>query len=1026
MYLINKKYNFTFSLLLFFSIVNSSETSKTSIINSAEISNTEEQQTFETDKRISEKIYTLQHGIINCFNGIVQFIDTQEEITKKHFSENISIILNCINLVIKDNNNKNNIVDFYNEFISFYKKFFVFYGDFNCSSSINLDCINIQLLNNEEKIDNIINNVKKILNDFKRFILWIDSKNIVLESNQKSTDAISTIIQSLCLLLQKAIVVTPKYCTLPINYKLKNIGLNYTNKNKKIIQEYAEKNISQVQYLLQAIQNLYNDLNVISINSEEFQKFIESSCHQIIISLAYLEELYNNNFFQVPTQKKIEERYRLINDYIASNGGMSYEQYLIGIQKYIEDLSMKYKTFHISYITKTYRMGYSSLYDFNKSYPFINSIASFILNPMFLFIGGTAASTNSYLQLDKKEEKWNYSWYQGYGEVCLGLFSKFVGMFEGTIANTNNTIDTGEHSAKKYKQILTEKLKSEYTFIERFPYLFYPGISLLLGTVLYYPISKFDETTKISTQIKELLYKLHTYMVADDSTGENNNIDNKERHCEYNLNDKTFNHLRKKGLLDWFDDIIQKIKNPSLAIDSTSRVICIEGPSGCGKTTLAQAFAQTILDIPGKNSNSVAFAAFDPNSLYKKDPKSTEPDIFESIEMMLTSIRNIEGKIIVIYLDEFHLFFTDKSGNPDHKKVASFLKLFANLKQKQKGTPYGIYIVTSTNKPEYLPHEFFDNPDRIATRIVINYPSFEERIELIETTLKKYGVPLNSIDVRYISGIMENENVAQGWIILTIQKAMSIAKRKHELLKTKHIYEAYNLMCRKIIQENGDYSNNFKEYIASYYCSQAIGCMLFNKYRDFDAVTLYAINERLEPKEIKDIYKRPDRKDLRFGKLFMRSFSRDLKLSSIDMMIQKIIPLLMGTAYVKINEIPIIDQSTEDNKTIVKEVKEFVNSLYSNKLIVEYDEKIKDQIVHEKYKQIMSLLIEFTNTLCKKDNTIFNTSIDELKKVLLEKDFVSIDDIKNNKIIQENISEMKQLINNSLSKLKQDISIIIK
>ena len=109
----------------------------------------------------------MQHGIINCFNGIVQFIDTQEEITKKHFSENISIILNCINLVIKDNNNKNNIVDFYNEFISFYKKFFVFYGDFNCSSSINLDFINIQLLNNEEKIDNIINNVKKILNDFK-------------------------------------------------------------------------------------------------------------------------------------------------------------------------------------------------------------------------------------------------------------------------------------------------------------------------------------------------------------------------------------------------------------------------------------------------------------------------------------------------------------------------------------------------------------------------------------------------------------------------------------------------------------------------------------------------------------------------------------------------------------------------------------------------------------------------------------------------------------------------------------------
>lgn len=1016
MYSINKKCNFIFSLLFFFSIIHSTE-----------IINNETKEKSEPKNKISEKISILNHTILNCFNRMLQFIENQEEITKKHFSDDIAVISNRINLVRKDNNYKKHTIDFYNEFISFYKKFFLFYGDFNCSLSINLDSINIELLNNEEKIDTIINNIKKILNDFKRFILWIDSKNIVLESNQKSTDAISTIIQSLCLLLQKAIVVTPKYCTLPINYKLKNIGLNYTNKNKKIIQEHIEKNISQIQYLLQAIQNLYNNLNIISINSEEFQEFIASSCHQIIISLAYLEELYNNNFFKIPTQKKIEERYALINDHIATNGGMSYEQYLIGIQKYIEELSMKYKTFNISYITKIYRIGYSELYDFNKSYPSINNICSFsFLNPMFLFIGGTTASTYSYLQLDINQENHNYYWYQAYGEICLGLFSKFVGLFEGTIANTNYQDVTKPSSAYEYKKSFNITLKNQYQFINRFPRIFSTGISLLLGTMLYYPISKFDETTKISTQIKELLNKFHTYIMADDSSDGNNIIDNKERHCEYNLNDKTFNHLRKKGLLDWFDDIIQKIKNPSLAIDSTSRVICIEGPSGCGKTTLAQAFAQTILDIPGKNSNSVAFAAFDPNSLYKKDPKSGEPDIFESIEMMLTSIRNIEGKIIVIYLDEFHLFFTDKSGNPDHKKVASFLKLFANLKQKQKGTPYGIYIVTSTNKPEYLPHEFFDNPDRIATRIVINYPSFEERIELIETTLKKYGVPLNSIDVRYLSGIMENENIAQGWIILTIQKAMSIAKRKHELLKTKHIYEAYNLMCRKIIQENGDYSNDFKEYIASYYCPQAIGCMLFNKYRDFDAITLYAINEKLEPKEIKDIYKRPDRKDLRFGKLFMRSFSRDLKLSSIDMMIQKIIPLLMGTAYVKINEIPMIDQSTEDNKIIAKEVKEFVNSLYCNKLLIEHDEKIKDQILHEKYKQIMSLLIEFTNSLCKKDNTMFNNSIDELKKLLLEKDFVSIDDIKNNAIIQQNISEMKQLINNSLSKLKQDISIIIK
>jgi SpoVK/Ycf46/Vps4 family AAA+-type ATPase len=1045
---------FTFIYIINFNIIQTSNNN---------INNPEKQIPIACDKIILEKQKILYQTIVELFQDVVLLIQNENESTQVIAK---SLVENFIKEV---QNSSYKIQTLYEQVFNIYKIISTIYENFPFNSLQEKKFITIDE-NNIQSIEQATIHVKQAKNECKKFELWINSQKARIENNQKCSEVISTIIQSMCNLLQKSIAFAQKNCTISFYKKLTNAIIMNNAETTKLKTLISQKITSQLQLLLSSIQESYTILNNTSSNSVEFESIMENICEKVIFSLAFLRGLQEKKLCEIPSKSIIIKFQKKITAKLAQENGTVYYNYLMEIQKEIESVLKEQKNHNISFVTHSYRKMYSFFYDISKDHPTLTKIFnSDLFSAQNIFLTISSYSCYSYLtdyQITKNNNNQRIDYdinYYGFnhhptsflssiGEASMGIFSQMLGFFQG-ISNkilvdcqqrgtltANATRGIIQQYCLKYK--IKEELNSRsleffdsstpsnnefhdyYDFAYKFPRIFKGLISLGVGSMMLYPLSKFNETTGFFSKIRDLINLGHANLISSsDNTDEITDIQGNKKHCEYNLNDKTFDNLRSKGLLDWFDDVLQKIKNPLTSAESMSRVISIEGPSGCGKTTLARAFAQSILEIPGASGNMVSFIQYDPKKLYPKHKDKEEFNIFDAIEAMLESVRNIDGKIIVIYLDEFHLFFTDKTGNIDHSRIADFLKLFADLKQKQKNTPYGIYIVTSTNKPDFLPHEFFDNPDRIATRITINYPTFEERIDLMKTFLKKYGIPFNTINFNYISGIMENENIAQGWIIVMLQLAMSIAKKKHELLNTKHIYESYNTVCRKIINDNGGFSDSYKNYLATYYSAQAAASKILHTYADFDAITLCAINESLTPKDIKDIYKRPERKDLRFGKIFTRKFNRYLSLSSSEMLIEEVLLLLLGQMYTKSMNIPMIEQASIDAKEINTKVRHFIINSYSIHLILKESSQQQEEIINQKYTEIMNCIISFGNSIIK--NESFKKLTLKIKEAVIKENFVSASDMERIPEFEILSHELKNALCQEYNELKNKINTIV-
>lgn len=151
-------------------------------------------------------------------------------------------------------------------------------------------------------------------------------------------------------------------------------------------------------------------------------------------------------------------------------------------------------------------------------------------------------------------------------------------------------------------------------------------------------------------------------------------------------------------------------------------------------------------------------------------------DVLGELDKKLDEIK-YKRKIIIVYLDEFHFYFTNDFGNLSHARIADFLKFFTTLKEKQNEFLGAMFVVLSTNKDQLIPYELLKNPKRINKIIHLDDPTYIDRIALMKNYCISLGVSLDVIDFDYISEVMEGDDLSNGIIIHLIKNAYIEAKK---------------------------------------------------------------------------------------------------------------------------------------------------------------------------------------------------------------------------------------------------------
>lgn len=389
--------------------------------------------------------------------------------------------------------------------------------------------------------------------------------------------------------------------------------------------------------------------------------------------------------------------------------------------------------------------------------------------------------------------------------------------------------------------------------------------------------------------LKYIWTKFHYFMMGEsynsnDKTSETINVDTSS--FAHDIYDPTFDVLDQQGVLVWFKEVVSFIEascsgKPYSGSEKISKCIGLFGPSGSGKTYLARALANHIDKITKeyKTNVKVQFLAIDPkyfNGIIHNG-QTTKVDVIQELSTVLEEIR-LQGGFYIIHFDEFHLFFT-KDGKINQERLADLLKFFNDLFVKQKNYKRigGMYVICSTNKPQFIPHEFFDNGDRIGEIYEIKYPNGEQIISILKKELSDNNVILNHIDFDYFMSLMQGYNLTYGTIVKIANKAFNIAKIKNRIIDNEILYYAINDVVRKIILNDFESNKYLKDSkvqnnTAAYYSALAAVVINFNHENnniyDLDMVTILPLKQNFAPQHTDRLYLKPEVEAVKFGEAF--------------------------------------------------------------------------------------------------------------------------------------------------------------
>ncbi len=559
------------------------------------------------------------------------------------------------------------------------------------------------------------------------------------------------------------------------------------------------------------------------------------------------------------------------------------------------------------------------------------------------------------------------------------------------------------------------------------------GIGPVIGAgVLGFVAKKgldYADTQGFNHYFKVFWKKFHYFMMGEEYKNENDyreTIDTNNSSFPHDINDKTFKIFEEQGILVWFKEVLNyieascngKIYNGG---EKISKCIGLFGPSGSGKTFLARALANHIDKILKESKSNVAvqFLAIDPKHFNGiiQNGQTTKLDIINELDGLLEEIR-LRGGFYIIHLDEFHLFFT-KDGKVSQERLADLLKFFNDLFVKQKSYKRvgGMYVICSTNKPQFIPHEFFDNGDRIGEVVEIKYPNGEQIISILKTELTNNNIITEHIDFNYLRSLVEGYQLTYGTIIKIANKAFNIAKIKNRMVDNDILYYAINDVIRKIIlndNESNTYLKDNKIHNATslYYSALAAVAINFNHENnniyDFDMVTILPLKQNFTPQHIDRLYLKPKIEPIQYGGAFYAK-TNNLNNYNANTIAIKIIKAIAPTVY--------LDNEKESKINKPDELSNVYNILYNYYASkIEYIDCAKSiDIANEKRNLGQDINISDFNSIY--NNSELNKQI---SKVLKQAEKALIE-FYNNQEVKDFIKEVNQLLKENKIVTKKDI-----
>jgi hypothetical protein len=562
------------------------------------------------------------------------------------------------------------------------------------------------------------------------------------------------------------------------------------------------------------------------------------------------------------------------------------------------------------------------------------------------------------------------------------------------------------------------------------------GDSLVEKGITYYPAKLWNH--------------FHYFMMGEkaskDSHEVRETIDSDSATGPTSIFDPTFNVLSNQGSLVWFKEMLNFV---TLTLkgelysggEKITKCIGLFGPSGSGKTAVIKAFSNDIHRMIRENKSDirVEFLTIDPKHFNGiiSEGKKIQLDIIAELDSILEGIR-VKGGFYIVHLDEFHLFFT-KDGKVSQEKLADLLKFFNDLFVKQKSFKRigGMYVICSTNKPQFIPHEFFDNGDRIGEVYEIKYPNGEQIISILKEELNHNNVFIDHIDFDYFSPLLEECNLTYGTIIKIANKALNIARIQSRTIDNNILYHAINDVVRKINFSSEENNNTYsqKDYnknsLAKYYSALAAVAINFgtkhNSIYDLDMVTILPLKQNYSPEHIDRLYLKPERPMTKFGEAFYAKKSNNDSYSKPAIAIE-IIKAIAPTVYLDSENIPKINKQSELASIYTKlydfyatkiqfadcakriDLAKEKRSLSQDIYIADFNDTYSNQALHN---HIISLLAYAEKELVAfYKNPEVQLFMEEVTQLLITKKIVTKQEILNNPVCSEVIEKMNIFFDN--------------
>ena len=212
--------------------------------------------------------------------------------------------------------------------------------------------------------------------------------------------------------------------------------------------------------------------------------------------------------------------------------------------------------------------------------------------------------------------------------------------------------------------------------------------------------------------------------------------------------------------------------------------VLLWGPPGCGKTLLAKAVA---------NESGANFISVKGPELLNKYVGESERAVRQTFARARSSIP------CVIFFDEMESLVPkrrDSLSESSSRTVNTMLTELDGLNSRE-----GIYVIGATNRPDTIDPAML-RPGRLETLLFVDLPIKEERVEILRTLVRKWGVDFDE----HMAGIARAcEGYSGADLGMLVRKAERFAVKRNDWLRSIDLEKATTLVKCSVVEDRRKY-----------------------------------------------------------------------------------------------------------------------------------------------------------------------------------------------------------------------------